>query len=208
MIDRWLKGKRNFIVGRSLYNLYGGDDALKRLFMSTDSSYARERLADELQAIFDSGERPAERADIAVIEPQLKESDDPVVQSLNVSWKEKFQRMKTLQAELRSYGNSNRADTVGACERLCAEILEIEQELMALWQTKDIYEKTGEMPRVKKTEYVPPVDSMELAKEINNLKRNIRRQKLNLKKNPANAKYAALQNTYEERLKQIENAQN
>jgi hypothetical protein len=52
VINNWLQGNRNFWVGLVLYDQYGTDISLKRLFhQKGDTSYNQSRLLDELKCI-------------------------------------------------------------------------------------------------------------------------------------------------------------
>ena len=51
LIERWLKGNRNFIVGKSLYAKFGHDKAVMQLLDKGETAFSKEALVKALEAI-------------------------------------------------------------------------------------------------------------------------------------------------------------
>jgi chaperonin cofactor prefoldin len=201
LIDDWLKSKRNFISGRSIYKVFGKDETLKKLFDKGETPFAKNKLAEVLQALNVTPVQVLTAEDISFT--AMPESDDDVLQSLNVAWKEKYARMNLLRHNLDAYGDDNSKETIAACEPICREILELEKEINALWQQRDAYKETGQLPGVttKKKELSTKLN--EAANQLENIKKNIRRNKQQMQKFPAEPKYAQLFNDYLNQYKEI-----
>lgn len=201
LIDDWLKSKRNFITGRSLYKVFGKDENLKALFTKGETPFAKNKLAEVLQALNVAPVRILTAEDLSLTE--MPHEDDDVLLSIEAAWKEKYARMNLLRHSLDVYGNDNSKETIAACEPVCREILELEKEINALWQQRDAYKATGQLPGVttKKKELSTKLN--EAANQLENIKKNIRRNKQQMQKFPAEPKYAQLFNDYLNQYKEI-----
>jgi hypothetical protein len=202
LIERWLKGKRNFIVGRVLYERFGKDKALKVLFIKGETAFAKERLIKSLQELFDSGKCVASRAANEVYNSMPKPTDD-IFLAIDNEWKPKYQRMNLLRHKLDQFGEDNSEDARAKCKEICREILDLEQQCNVSWEKRNHYEEHGHLPEVKDEEFKIPKDPVELANMISNLKKYIRRHKKNFRDHPDKPVYAALVKKYEDQLKQI-----
>ncbi len=204
LITRWLKGNRNFIIGKSLYASFGKDEALKKLFNQGETPFSKAKLATALEAILNtqSSFQPHTSTDSFKAMPG---SNDSVLQAIQNAWKEKYAKMNLLRHELDKYEKRNDWEAVAKCKTMVKEILELEQEVNQLWDKRDEYLENGKLPGVKENEFVIPEDPVKLGKLIESLKKNIRRNKLKAKENPNRAEYAALVKDYESRLQEILN---
>jgi uncharacterized protein YifE (UPF0438 family) len=206
LIERWVNGSQNFIVGRALYNRFGSDDALKTLFAKGESAFAKEKLHHALVKIKESGKRTPARADVHAFIAMPK-GTDAVLQSIEKEWKPLYQRMNLLRHKLDQFSTANSPSVQGMCKPICKEILELEQQCMALWKKRDYYEEHGQLPEVKEEEFVMPEDPVALGKMIETLKKNIRRNKKKAKDEPSNPLYPALVKKYEDQLQKINSGQ-
>jgi hypothetical protein len=48
LIEQWMKGSKNFVVGRSLYKRFGTNDKLKALLDKGETPHAKQELVKEL----------------------------------------------------------------------------------------------------------------------------------------------------------------
>jgi chorismate mutase len=195
LIEKWLNGKQNFIVGRTLYETFGKDAALKTLFSKGETAFAKQKLLSVLQALKSEPVVLREKPEISFFMP-MPESDDKVLQGIAVKWKEKYQRMKYLGYRLDAFGESNAKEAISSCEKICAEILELEQECMQLWKERAEYIETGRLAEVKAKEIEIPTDPLALAKMIDQATKNIRRNRKLMREHPDKPKYAQLYNDH------------
>lgn len=204
LIDRWIKGKRNFIVGRVLYDVYGQDKSIKALLRKGNSAFAAQRL---LQALEEVNKQPAkaivhEVAEATLFMPMPNGTDEVLI-SLEAEWKPLYARMNLLRHKLDEYDESNSKEAIEACEPICKEILVIEQQVMQVWKKRNYYVQHGQLPFVQDVNDDVPTDPLELANYINNLKKSIRRNRLEMNKPGADAAYAQRYVKYQEIYKRV-----
>jgi hypothetical protein len=74
---------------------------------------------------------------------------------------------------------------------------------MVVWQKRDHYVQHGSLPDMKKETKELPTDPVALATHIDNIKKNIRKNRGKMQKPGANAKYAVLYRQYLNEFKSI-----
>lgn len=209
LIDKWLSGNRNFIIGTNLYKLYGTNTALVNLLEKGETTYSRKLLEEALVEINSTVfvaplPKPAEVA-VRVSLP-MEEEANIVLDAIHKEWTTQFNEMKHLQHVLDSYGTDNSQVTREKCKPICKAILELEQSINELWQKRDYYKKHKKLPETKEEdEFVVPTNPLEIAKAIDSATRSLRRNKAALKNNPDKPQYALLIEKYEQRLKLLTN---
>jgi hypothetical protein len=203
LVDRWLQGKQNFIVGKVLYEILGTDAAMKNLFAKGESGFAKKKMVDALEGIRHKAEggRKTLYPTPSTLHLSMPDSDDKVLHSLNTDWKEKYSRMNLLRHKLDEFGERNDDDARNACYTLCKEVCEIEQDVMFLWKQRDEYLQTGRLPVVKESKIEIPTDAIELGKFIENRKKDIRRNRKKMIDEPGVAKWAQMYNDHKELYK-------
>ena len=206
LIENWLKGSRNFITGKILYDKYGADNSLKKLLLQGETPTAKKKLIAALQAIADAGKIPAAEVKADVLSTMPAGSDD-VLESIRNEWLPRYQEMNYKRHRLDEYGDRNDKEAIANCKVLCFEILELEQQVMACWAKRDHYLDHGQLPEVKVEKLEIPTDPVKLATLINTLKRNIRRNKQLTQQDKENPKYPALVKKYEQQLQQVYDSQ-
>jgi hypothetical protein len=202
LIDDWLNGKRNFITGKSLYNVLGKNEKLKQLFALSETAFSKQKLIDALTAL-----------NVAPVKVQTPEEisfdvmpvviNDDVLTSLANAWKEKYARMNMLRYQLDQYGEDNSTETVAVCEPICKEILQLEKEVNALWKQRDYYLEHKQLPEVKTKRKVLSEKVADSATEIENIKKNIRRNKSRMVRFAAKPLYAQKYNDYLQQYKEL-----
>lgn len=202
LIDRWLKGSRNFLVGKNLYDTYGTDAGLKLLFSKGETVFARQKLTTALEAILEAGKRPVIKSTVTTLMPMPKGTDSVLV-SIEKEWQPKYQRMNLLRHKLDEYGEDNSPEAIAKCDELCREIMQLEKECEGHWKKRDHYEEHGRLPEIKEEKLEIPQDPVELATLISTLKRYIRRHNKNTRDYPDNPQYPALAKKYQSQLDQI-----
>lgn len=202
LIQRWLKGNRNFIVGKNLYASFGADGALKKLFDQGETVFSKQKLISALEAVLTT---PAPAAIQTSPEPLkiMPESTDSVLQSIQNGWKEKYSKMNLLRHQLEEFGERNDWEALAKCKTICKEILELEQEVNHLWGQRDEYLAKGKLPGMPESDFVIPDNPVEIGKLIEAVKKGIRRNKKKALENPTNPVYAALVKEYQEKLEKI-----
>ncbi len=205
LIENWLNGSKNFIVGRALYARFGADAKLKELFAKGELPFIKDALVKALQAINESGKRTVIKEVYASYE-KMPPGKDSILRALHEEWTPLYSRMKLLQYKLGSYGSDNSTETRENCRLLCVEILDLEQQCMVIWAKKDFYEEHGHLPETRTDEIEIPEDALEAGRLLETTKRQVRRYKKECKDNPANAKYAGLLKKYEDQLTTLTNA--
>lgn len=191
LIDRWLQGKQNFIVGRVLYDVYGYDKSIKELLRKGKTAFAQQRLH---QALTEINTKPVkaivhEAPEVTMFMPMPAGTDEVLV-SLEAEWKPLYARMNLLRHKLDEYDERNDADAIAACEPMCKEILELEQQVMQVWKKRNYYVEHGALPFAQPVNDEIPTEPLELAKFINNCKKNIRYNRLAMHKPGADAQFA------------------
>ena len=201
LIDRWLSGNKNFIVGKSLFEMYSTNKAVKALLDKGETAYSHSLLVKELVAINEKGVRPVPVVDKAkAILLPMPTGGDSVMKSLEAEWKPKYALMNNLRARLDGYGTDNSETARAACNDLCQQILSLEQECMQIWEKRDYYEKNGRLPDVEDKEIEIPTDPLKLATIIQSCLRQIRRYRATKDKN---SKHAQLYYDYISKYKKI-----
>lgn len=202
LIHNWLCGKQNFLVGRILYAQYGKEEHLKLHFAKGEKEPgAKEALLAALQGLVAVPTVP-EKKEFVV----MPGNADPVLQSMHVDWKTKYQQMQYLRVQLDTYGNDNSLETRAACHLICKDILYLEKDLIESWKRYDYYLLHGKLPDAKEPVFEIPKQPVQLATKISSLQRYIRRHKLNAEKHPDNPKYPALVHQYQQQLNLLLNA--
>ena len=191
VITNWLKGKRDFTVGAMLYQRFGKNEQLKLLLDKGETPFLLNELAAELQKMA-AGETekiaPAVNKEVA----EIPDSKDPILQAIRNEWLPLYGEMNLLRHELDKYGNSNSKDAIAWRQPRARKIKDLEKECMAIWAKADYYKIHGKLPFVAEKSMEIPTDPVKLAKLINNTKKNIRRNRLEMEKPGANPKHAQL----------------
>lgn len=199
MIERWLSGSRNFIIGKTLYLRYGQDGALKKALTGAETPALKVKLLQAMQALCAAGAKtPAPTTDKGEKMPDAP--NDSILQSIAEDWKAKYAKMKYLQYELDKYGSDNSDATRNTCHEICKQILALEKEINALWDKRDYYVQHGTVPDVKTNDFTIPEDPFKHAKLIDNLTKYVRRYRLICTNEPGNSKAAALLKKYQDQL--------
>ena len=202
LIERWLNGNQNFIVGKVLYSHFGNDRSLRELFDKGETPFAKDMLCKALKTIHEFGCRTTKQPEIAQFMP-MPAGTDKILQAIEEQWKPLYQHMNFLRHKLDQFEQDNSTPVRETRKENAATILEIERKCNLIWSKRNYYLQHGKLPEEKEEEFTIPEDPLQLAKLIERLKRYVRKHKKNLKENPGNATYAALLTKYENQLQQI-----
>lgn len=194
IINDWIKSGKNYHVGVAIYKTIGKNNSLKELFTKGKTPFSIRTLEKELCSMVQPDKAP-----IAIFTAEnIPQTNDQVLESIRNSWMPKYQRMNYLRHQMDKH-KGNSADAISMRKDMAFEILQLEQECMDLWNKADQYQKNGTMP----VSNVPgemdvPEDPFEKAKAIENTKRNIRRNRQEMKKNPSNSRLPILYDKYKD----------
>lgn len=194
LIKNWIEGKQNYLVGRVLYDQYGNDIALKRLFHNRgETPYNKERLLQELSAIaINKPSAPISAPKLALDPLHSVEPENDILKAIDKEWKPIYQRMKFLQGQMISLGTCNLPATMLTAKDFAEEILQLEQQCMLIWNKRDFFIDNGRLPDAPAVEPEIPTDPIQLGRFVENCKRQIRRMRNNVKQHPNKPAYAQM----------------
>ena len=130
-------------------------------------------------------------------------SDDAVLESIKNKWMPLYQRMNLLRHSLDKYGDDN-SDAASAYRLpITNEIIDLEKQCTAIWDERDYYIANGRLPFVAEKTVEIPEDPIELANLISNLKKNIRRNRKEMKAHPDKPQYAQFYEQYKKQYKEV-----
>lgn len=206
IIRNWLNGSRNFIVGSTLYKTFGTNQALKELLTKGETPFCNDLLAKEFESMLQTGLPVQPVVETKVVETRVmpETATDEVLQAISNEWKPLYKRMSYLQHSLdKEFDDMNSAEAIAYRYPIALEVLDLEQQINQLWSKRDHYIKEGKLPFVPEVKVELPTDPVEAGAVINNLKKNITRNRLLAAKHPDNPKYAQLYKSYKEKYKQL-----
>lgn len=200
LIENWLKGSRNYIVGKVLYNRFGSDEDLK-VVLATRTQYTEERLLDELTKLARGTAQPKVEKQSIVAVATFPDSADDVLKQMKDEWMPLYTEMNYKRHELDRYAGNHSKSAVKKRGELARDILNLEQQCMKVWRKRDHYIEFGKLPEPEIKE--PIVDAGKLAERYVNVQGYIRRYKMYLRKDPQNRKYNELLKSYEKELEEL-----
>lgn len=199
-ISEWLDSGRHFLVGRALYNAYGQDAELKALFDQGQSRWAADKLAEALGELASGTTAKLLHDEYS----DMPAADDTILNSMTAQWKPVYASMNYKRHELDKYAGDD-ASSNATRRKLAFEILDLEQQCMAIWASREHYMEHGTMPVPKEIKKQRPADPLALGRYVEALKKRIRRNKQNLAKEPEKTIYAEYILRDEKELEEIVN---
>jgi|SRR6185312_8907080 len=196
LVKNWLAGKRNYTVGCILYNRYGTDEELKKLFEKGKTDYTEKKLVECLKAIAEPSAKLQRPERTTMNHEVFPPSSNKVIHSLRGQWMPLFTEMNYKRHELDKFLFQKTDAAMRRRAKLAMEILSLEKQCMRIWQQRDHYIEFGHLPSQQKTE--PVVDPMKIVERYKNVQGYIRRYKMYLRKDPNDAKNQALLKQYED----------
>ena len=202
----WLNGKRNYDAGVKLYMQFGNDALLKKLFTERPSTSFKEKtLVESLQKLMVKTVEKKQEVMVqkgVYVERVSKEKVydggwsremDEVERALHLRWKPGFIEMNELCIKIRPLaieGKTNKQKQIEA-GKMALKILDLEDECYQFYEQRDHYMKHGELPD-QRPYGEPCIDPKLMPKKLDSHQRQLREQKLNLKKDPASVNAAKL----------------
>jgi len=208
-IKEWYNGTQDYSLGVSIYTRLGNDEVLKRLLKKGPTPFLVDRLREELLNLIEgtpgadlaaSLHSPTdllgENADTLSREPPKDETLQKLYERKRILHKEKDLLRHTLE------GTLNVADR----GRMAFRILEIRDEITAIWNQEDHYRQFARLP--EENPGVTDPNALKHRRHIVNS--DIRRMRTLLKKDPQNqrvqermARYEAEYEELKERIKKL-----
>ncbi len=205
LIKNWLNGKRNYTVGCILYSRYGNDEELKILFEKGKTDYTQKKLLEELKKLTDdrqpTTDEKSSSSQWSAVGGQFPESSNKIIHSLREQWMPIYTEMNYKRHELDKFLNHKTDAATRRRAKLAMEILSLEKRCMMIWQQRDHYIEFGKLPAQEKPE--PVVDPAKIIERYKNVQCYIRRYKMYLRKDPADAKSQALLKQYEDEFESL-----
>lgn len=202
LISKWLSGKRNFHVGVVLFKNYSKNEKLKKYFEGAADQIKQEKLQRELASLNEKPFMIVSAPALNKDQDEMPKATDPVMEAMRVEWLIPYQKMNQLRHELDRH-QGDLPQVIATRSALAKEILELEQQCMVIWRRRDHYLETGKLPEVKDSMEKIPTDPFELAKLIQALEKNIRRNKSLAAKHPESSAYALRAKKYQETLDEV-----
>jgi hypothetical protein len=192
LIKDWLSGSRPYVIGARLYEMYGDNDLLKKMFSAeTVTDYKKKRLATELQKIIDDSptqEQPAGSTGQPVPVPTTKharawrkeDNKNDIELSLWEEYRIIHKQMDDLRSQLLLIPNDQERKTAAL------KILRLDDQLDEIISNRNYYLNHGTLPNQQTVQLHYLTDALLIGTRVENLRRYIRREKNALSKNPQN----------------------
>ncbi len=203
LILRWLNGKRNYTVGRLLYQQFGSDEVKNKLFASGKTTVTEQSLLLALQKLLAGNEPAPAKEIISYIQPMPEIQDDQVLKALRAQWLPFYTEMNLKRHRLQLLVNEQGSAAQKKRAELAGDILNLEQKCMAVWAKRDHYEQYGTLPGKETEEKDVIVDPAAVKLQVTRLQSYIRSYKSKVNKNPGDDKSAAKLKQFTEELKQL-----
>jgi chromatin segregation and condensation protein Rec8/ScpA/Scc1 (kleisin family) len=197
-IKAWLHGPKFFPQGVALYEQYGSNSVLKRMFALGESVYNRRKLQEAMESLLGQPTRDENTDKTATVTPEipekpLLESKQRLLENLDAQWKPLYKKASYLHSQL---------EHVTRPERLAYSltILSLFKQIQSYWNQKKYVEQHEALPP---TQTVSPgqtirdlSDDVEAYREVCRLRSRISKHK----NKPAKAAEVAHWTTLKEQL--------
>ena len=196
----WLNGKRNFEAGVKLYELYGTDKLLKKLFAERPvSKYKEQTLASTLEQLLTQKIETKETALVVKqkqIERTVQEKNpdsgwsknmDEIEAALHAKWKPLFVEMMGLTARIEETAIAGLTDPYKKIQagQMALRILKLDEMCDDLYNKRDEYLTSGKFP-IEKTYGELCIDPNLWPKKLTNHQRYFNTYKKKVEADPAN----------------------
>jgi hypothetical protein len=206
IIKNWINGNKNFIVGKVLYNTLGTDESIKNLLNKGQSPISVKVLFDAMEKLQSTWNNPEhkQQTTAAVETAVMEDSSNNILQALKNEWLPLYQKMNLLRHQLdKDFNDINCHVAIQYRKPIAHEILALEQECIAIWKKRDYYLQYKKLPNTTEKKLAIPTDPIKLAKLIDTIKKNIRRNRKLSRDFPKEPKYAQAYNNYKIAFKTV-----
>lgn len=200
-ILQWINSRQHYDTGVALYEAHGNDFAIKRMLGQGHSPFRQKVLVNALRAIAaDYSPRldkpnPCEPTGDKALRKEVPQEPNPgETTEVNPShlhdpfrseWVPLFVEMNTLRHQLRYIPTD--AERAEAAVR----ILKLREQCKAIWERRDYFQRTGEMPPPIELNVEPSADPNLLQRRLNNVATYITKARKAVDADPTNEKKAA-----------------
>lgn len=182
LINNWLSGKRNFTVGAILYKQFGSNDELKELFKKGATDYSTAKLLEALTNLVKEVEQPVIKHTVTTYELMPNGKTD-IEQAFKEKWLPIFKEMNFKRHQMHPFIGDDSEEAKVKRGQLAQSILILEKQCMSIWQQRDYFIATGQLPQKTAPEVKAPViDKFKAAERIANIKVYLRKYKALVKK--------------------------
>lgn len=193
-IHQWLQSGQDYQTGVTLYSQYGTSSVWKILFAQSETEYNQEKLVELLTEIA-GNQKP---------EPTPTQTDsNGLIEKIKSKWLPLYKRMSHLHAQLVHVSQVERGE-------MAFEILELEQQINALWKQEKyvrIYGKQPDVAVIESTQHDLSTD-IGIQKRILNLRVSISKHRNNPKRTQDVEKWEVEKQLLEDKLNQLEDEKN
>lgn len=205
LINNWLSGKRNFTVGAILYKQFGSNDELKELFKKGATDYSSTKLLEALTNLVKEVEQPVIKHTVTTYEV-MPDGKTDIEKAFKEKWLPIFKEMNFKRHQMHPLIGDDSEEAKFKRGQLAQSILMLEKQCMSIWQQRDYFIATGQLPKKTTPEVKAPViDKFKAAERLANLKVYIRRYRGLVKKHnkPEHIKYLQQYQQEAEQLTQL-----
>jgi hypothetical protein len=171
----WLSTGRNREQGIALLEKFGGSPFLVAQIRKHNSDFFNEKLHQALLVISKTGQARDKTPKYKASADKLKAGKLPEVLAFKEKhWRDLFAQMSSIHSKLKA------ARSKSTRYKYVVQILDLDDQIYRIWDELEHFEKTGQLMAPAGTEM--PQDALSMARQIENLKNYIRREKRNKNK--------------------------
>jgi hypothetical protein len=205
LVKNWFKNGKSWRGGIILLQQMGYDPSVVAQIKAARNNYSMELLHKAMSDLLASGTKPELKREASITLDAMPDDKDQVLQAIKNEWLPKYTQMNILRHRLDPLLDDDGENADIKRGQIALEILELEQQCMAIWAKRDYYLAHGKLPDANgdEEEEAPVVDPFEAAKRIENLKIYKRRYRLKVEKDPTDSKAAELLANYSAELDKL-----
>lgn len=185
LLKAWLSHK-DYLEGVRLYLKFGQDHKLKQLFTSEkETPFKKQRLEKAIRDLLNAAPIHTNKTTTvpAPIQPVSKSwtaesCKDDLEKAIREDWLQQFKTMQDLRSQLMLIGTDQERGEVAH------KILDLDEQCDKLLAKRDYYREHGALPSEEPVELI--TDPLAMVKRMTLLDRYIRRERQNMRNNPAN----------------------
>lgn len=202
LILRWLNGRRNYTVGKLLYDQYGSNEDKKALFSTGKTPLTDGELLTALQNLLTEDELPVAKEVDQPFE-QMPDDKDAVLAAIKAEWLPHYTEMNYKRHQLDPLLSIDTPDAELRRALLAKDILMLEQKCQTIWAKRDYYLQHKKLPGISTDKEVVVAD-FKAARRIESVKTYIRQYRKKVKDNPADARAVMHLNRFNNELEQLQ----
>ncbi len=170
-IIQWLNSNRDYTTGVDLFEKYGNNPTLLKLFRDNKNSFWEESLLSELQLIQKSDTKAIKThsGPISPSQPRKTTERGKLPENAPKIIKDLVKEQSDLYAAAKSaHGQLKTSRSVRFRQELATHLVKYQERVKEIWQLRDYWEETGQL-----TSELQPRPAADLFKRISNVKNYI-----------------------------------